>query len=180
MVNDISLAPLGLALPRFFFALGRPTVEQQVVDLVLAELAERLLSERLDSLQVRQLKREDGQAVLRAVVDYVVVRLLGPGRVSCAEYDLVRLCLAEELLDGFEALGVVSRAVFIWLVQPLTKPEETPVATIVFAVRDIFYIVIFVSEFELGSKLLYLIHCLDWWCLGLSDQVISQQADVRT
>lgn len=93
MVDDISLAPLSLALS-FLFRLRRSGIEQQVVDLVLAELVERLLSERLDCLQIRELKRQDGQAVLCAVVGYLVVCLLCPTRVSGAENDLVRLRLA--------------------------------------------------------------------------------------
>lgn len=104
MVNDVALAPLCLTWFRLVFALGRPGIEQQVVDLVLAERVECLLGKGLDGLEIRQLEGQDGQAVLCAVVGDIVVCLLGPGRIPGSEYDLVSLTLGEELLDCFESL----------------------------------------------------------------------------
>lgn len=94
MVGNIALTPLPLPLTGFLRGLRRSGVEEQVVDLILSELAESLLSKRLHSLQIGQLERQDGQAVLRAVIGDLVVCLLGSGRVSGAEYDLVGLRLA--------------------------------------------------------------------------------------
>jgi hypothetical protein len=73
------------------------------------------LSEGLDCLQVRQLQRQDGQTVLCAVVGDLVVRFLGSSCVSCAQYDLVRLGLAQQLLDSFKALPRRQKMTSRWI-----------------------------------------------------------------
>lgn len=79
-------------------------IEEQVVDLVLTELLQRLLSKGLDCLELRELEWQDRHALFGTVIFQGVICLLGSSSVSGSEYDLVRLGLCEELLDGFEAL----------------------------------------------------------------------------
>lgn len=80
-------------------------IEQQNVQLVLAELLETLLRKGLDASQVREVQWQDGQVVRGRVVVYFVEGRLGFRHVSCADDELVGLLrLAKELFDCFEAL----------------------------------------------------------------------------
>ena len=106
MVHNICLTPPRPIRPRCF--LPRPVrngrVQQQIVEPVLAQLLQRLLGKCPGAPQIRQLEREDGQAVPGAVILERVVRLLGPADIARAEDEVVRLWLGKQLFDEFEAL----------------------------------------------------------------------------
>lgn len=133
MVHNVSLTPLGSMRPRPLGTIAYARVEKQVVNLALTKLLQRLLSKRLDSLQVRQFKRQDGHAIGRPVILQLVVGPLRVLDVSRSEDDLVRLGLLEKLLDGFQTLMLIVSDATQRSNTKLTNPEETPVATTVFA-----------------------------------------------
>jgi hypothetical protein len=62
------------------------------------------------------------------------LRILG---VACPEDDSVWLVLAKQLFDCFKALNMSVFVLHSAVVWGLTIPDETPVATIVFAREDI-------------------------------------------
>lgn len=141
MIHDISLAPPGPARAGLRRRVGDGRVEQQVVEPVVVPAAQplqRLLGKGPDgALQVRQLERQDREAVPGAVEPERVVRRLRPADVARPEDEPVRLRLREELLDELEALAprvsngglFVLRRVRRWY----TRPDEAPVATMVLA-----------------------------------------------
>lgn len=90
--------------------IGNPSIQQQVVNalLLLAELFQRLIGEPLDSLEIRQLQRQDlkrvgGQGP--GLGECSSVCILRAGHIAGAEDEVVRLRgLGEEMLDYVEAL----------------------------------------------------------------------------
>lgn len=104
VVDNVRFAPLGTVRPWLFGSVTNRCVQQQVVDLVLADLLERLLSEGLDVPQVGKLQRQDRHAVLGRVDLEVVVGGLGLLGISGAKNDPIGLRGLEQLLDGFKTL----------------------------------------------------------------------------
>lgn len=135
MVDDEGLAPFRTVRSWRLGGLANRRIEQQVIKFTLAEPVERLPSKRLDRLQIRELEGKNGQAVLGGVVTQAVVRRPSAVRVPGAKDHLVPLggLSQEQLLDGLKALGPRSDcAVSVAGHGCLTRPDETPVATIVF------------------------------------------------
>lgn len=105
MVHDVRLAPLGAIRPRLLSTVANSSIQQQVVDLALAQLGQRLLRKRLDALEIRQVQRQHGHAADSTVELQAIVRSLSARRVASAKDDFIRLRLLEQLLNGFEALA---------------------------------------------------------------------------
>lgn len=104
MVDDERLAPLGAIGSRLLRTVADAGIQQQIVNIVLADLLEGLLGKALYVTQVVQLEGKYGQWVGGAVVGEGVVGFLGALGVARAQDDFVRLGLLEELKDGLEAL----------------------------------------------------------------------------
>lgn len=104
VIDDHGFTPLGPMRPRLIRVLPQRSIQQQVVNLLLAELLERLLREALHILQVGQLEREDVDLVSLLVVLDLLVGFPGGLDAARAEDDAVGLGLLEELLDGLETL----------------------------------------------------------------------------
>lgn len=107
MVHNVALAPLAPKLVLLLRRTAHTGAQKQVIKLVGAEFAEGLRGERLDLLEVRAVKLQNGDGVAGAVVVERFVRALGAGDVPRAEDDSVGLGLGEELADDLEALGSV-------------------------------------------------------------------------
>lgn len=141
MVYDKWLAPFGPMGPRGHCTLGDACIEEEIVQLGLAELLEGLLGKRLDLAKVGEFQWQHGQAVRGGVKSQVVIRLLRGLGVAGAEDKSVRLGLCEQLLDQFEALAIMQNGVSNRTKEPgehlgrPTRPEDAPVATTVFAAR---------------------------------------------
>lgn len=104
MVHDQWLTPLRPIRTRLVRAVANSSIDHKVVNLVLAELVERLLREFLHIAKVRQLKRQDRNLIGALVVANVAIRFLGGLRVACAKDNAVGLSLLQELLDSLKAL----------------------------------------------------------------------------
>jgi len=83
---------------------SQSSIEQQVINLLSANPIKRLLRKRLDTLQIVQLQRKNSDSVRFTVELELIVGFLCIFGVACPEDDSVRLVLAEELFDCFEAL----------------------------------------------------------------------------
>lgn len=103
----------------------------------MAKALKRLMREGLDILEIRELEREDSQTVCRGVVLELVERCACLCGIARSEDKLIGLRFSEKLPDGFETLSRwcqdMRRPAVVW--QP-TKPDDAPVATIVFATTD--------------------------------------------
>ena len=138
MVHNIALAPLAPKSVLLLRCVADCRAQQEIVDLARSKLTESLRRERLDLLDVGAVKLQDGNGVARAVVVDGVKGALRPGDVPRAEDDSVWLGLGEELADDLETLECISMEVVVEEVGGgPTRPEETPVATMVFCEPDI-------------------------------------------
>jgi hypothetical protein len=109
VVHNMRLAPPGPIRSRPIGSNATEScVEQQIVNLFLAQFLESLLSKRLNALEVTQLQREDSNLVRRPVILELVIRLLRSLRVASSKEDSVWLALLEELLDSFQALVLLA------------------------------------------------------------------------
>lgn len=103
MVDDVRLAPLR-SLDGAVRSLDHARVQEEEIKLVITKVVKRLLSKRLDALEVGQLQGQECQAVLGGVVLELVEGLLRPCRISCSENEPIGFCLCEELLDQLKSL----------------------------------------------------------------------------
>ena len=71
--------------------------------------------------------------MLGSVIVEAIVSSLNLGRVSRAQDEIVRLGLLKQLLDCFKALWCLRNYYMEGWKAKHTKPDEMPVATIVFA-----------------------------------------------
>lgn len=85
-------------------SLGHPGVEEEIIELGLAELLEGLLSKGLDIGQVRKLQGDHRQAVRSRVILQIVVSSLGGLGVAGAQDESIRFGLGEKLLYQLETL----------------------------------------------------------------------------
>jgi hypothetical protein len=109
MVHNQRLAPPPSPGARLLCAFRNGCIQEQVVDLVAANLVQHLLRKRLDSLQVGKLQRQDRHRVARAVIGERVIGGNSALGVSSPQEHLVRLgLLRKELFDSFKALIVGS------------------------------------------------------------------------
>lgn len=67
MIDDVGFAPFRAMRSWLLCSFGDCCVEKQVVEFILAEPVQRLLSKRLHRLQIGELERQDGQAVLGSI-----------------------------------------------------------------------------------------------------------------
>lgn len=77
MIDDVGLAPLGSMRTRLLGAVGDGGIEQHVVDLLLAQRLECLLSKGFHPPEVCKLQRQDRDIVLGLVEFEVTKGLLG-------------------------------------------------------------------------------------------------------
>ncbi|CAH0025641.1 unnamed protein product, partial [Clonostachys rhizophaga] len=105
MVHNERLAPLGAVWPWLVCAFADTSTEEEVVNLVRADLGKGFGGERLDGLEVVQLEREDAERVQGAIVFKRVKGILSALEVTGTNNDLVRLGLLQKLLDHLKALG---------------------------------------------------------------------------
>ena len=105
MVYNVGFTPLR---PMRSWALSsntsQPSIEQQVINLLFANLIKRLFRKRLYALQIIQLQWKNSDSMKFTVELKLIVSFLCIFSVACAEDDSVWLSLAEELFDCFEAL----------------------------------------------------------------------------
>lgn len=132
MIDDHRLAPLGVVGCRLVRHLDNRRVQQQIIDARLAELGQRLLRKGLDVARICQVERQHCQCVRLFVKLDSLKGAVGRGDIARAEDDVVRLRLLQEELDGLEALQRVSLVLRCDGETIRTRPEETPVATMVF------------------------------------------------
>ena len=109
MINHQPLTPLTPTRPRLLSPspIGNPSVQQEVVDLPIAELVQRLRRKPLDSSQIRQLQRQDleGVGIQRLRGEGRSISFLRAGYIPGAEYEVVWLRgLRKEVLDYVETL----------------------------------------------------------------------------
>lgn len=91
---------------RSLCTLNHTSVEEEKIEIFLAQAFEGLLGEGLHGLQVRQLQGQHGQAVLAAVVLQLSVGLLRGLRVSRAQNEGIGLSLRKQLFDQLKTLHV--------------------------------------------------------------------------
>lgn len=103
VVDYIGLGPLRSVRPRLCSSLIHSRIQEEVVNLVLAELVQGLPRESSDALEIREVERQQRHAVLPIVLELVIRSLCRLG-VSGAKDEFVGLRLLEELLDSLEAL----------------------------------------------------------------------------
>src|SRR3569833_2506885 len=78
MVDDIGFAPLRAVGARLLGAVGDSGIEHEIVNLILSQLFQRLLGERLDRFQVGQFKQKQQNTKKNKNVLQLVVRRLRP------------------------------------------------------------------------------------------------------
>lgn len=94
---------------RAFRALGHACIQEKVIKFVLAELLKCLLRERLDTLQVREVERQDRDTVGGVIELEIIIGSLGCLRISRPQDESVRLSLSKELLNQLESLVTRSK-----------------------------------------------------------------------
>lgn len=138
MIDDGGVAPPVLVRRLLRCVIDHASIEQNIVDVALVNLVEGLPGEALDFLGV-EVKIQHRDRVGGAVVLELVKGGHGGAHLARSQDDTVGLRLAQELLDGLEALlSAPSASTGRVKVQAedgsgRTKPEEAPVATMVFA-----------------------------------------------
>lgn len=85
-------------------SLGHPGIEEEIIELGLAELLEGLLGKGLDIPQVRKLQGGYRQAVRCRVIFQIFVSSLGGLGVAGAQDESIRFGLREKLLYQLETL----------------------------------------------------------------------------
>lgn len=83
---------------------SQSSIKQQVINLLSANLIQRLFRKRLHALLIIQLQWKNSDSMRSTVELKLIVSFLCIFSVACAEDDSVWLALAEELFDCFEAL----------------------------------------------------------------------------
>ena len=107
VVDDIGLRPLRPIRSRRASSLRHCSIQEKVVDLVLAEFVQGLLCKAFHALEIGKVERQQRHAVLGIVIESVI-GCLGRLGVSDAEDEFVGLRLLQQLLDCLEALTSAS------------------------------------------------------------------------
>lgn len=152
MVHDERITPLTSSGGRLRGGVGNSSIQKQVVNLGLTKFVQRCLRERLHTLEIRQVQWQDSHWVGSTVKFKGLESIGGRFGVSCSENDAIRLGLLKKLLEYFDALDVLG-VVKLHCGVGLTKPEDRPVATIVFATEFIL-LVIYFRRLKRGMRLL--------------------------
>lgn len=89
MIHNGGLAPLGSMRPFFLRPLEHACIQQEVVNIALADTVQCLLGERLDALQVGQIDGQHGHGVGGPIVLQLLDGIVGRLCVSGAEDDVI-------------------------------------------------------------------------------------------